>query len=107
MSPEIKLFTPKREKRKVLFVLPVEQIGFLDDAADAIGIDRSAFLTVYIDTFAENMQSFVAGWATGMKFYQERVSKDKVVSQNERLKEEKDRLVITRGRPPQKLHYGV
>lgn len=76
MNREIKIFPPKREKKKVIMVLPLDQIKLLDDAANAIGIDRSAFLTVYIDTFAETIQSFVAGWLTGMKFYQEKIAQE-------------------------------
>lgn len=83
--PKIKLFPPKRRKRKVIIVLPVDQIQLLDDAANAIGIDRSAFLTVYIDTFAETIQSFVAGWLTGMKFYQEKVAEEKNVRDTSKM----------------------
>lgn len=83
MEP-IKFIPLKREKKKCIFVLPIDQIKLLDDAANAIGIDRSAFLTICLDSFAELIQSFVVGWRTGTKFYQEKIAEEKLTLEKRR-----------------------
>ncbi len=81
LRSEVQLLPPKREKKKVIFVLPVDQIKLLDDCAELVGIDRSAFLAVYIDSFAEGFHTFVQGWRIGMQHYAERLAEEKTAKE--------------------------
>jgi len=68
---EIKLYAPKRKQRKINVSLTEDTIKFLDDLSGAMGMSRSSFLQVFVDTHNEYMVEFVRGWLASLQFYQE------------------------------------
>ena len=59
-----RIHLPKRETKKVTLTLPADTIELLDVCSDAIGIDRSNFLSLVIDGFYDEIISFAKGYAT-------------------------------------------
>ena len=55
---------PKRPVRKATLTLPEDTIEFLDVCADAVGLNRSGFLSLVLDGFYDEIMSFAKGYAT-------------------------------------------
>ena len=59
-----RIHLPKRGTKKVTLTLPVDTVELLDVCSDAIGINRSNFLSLVLDGFYDEIISFTRGYAT-------------------------------------------
>lgn len=57
-----RLHLPRRPLRRTTITLPVDQLGFLDQCAKAVGQDRGGFLTLVIDGFYDEIAAFAKGY---------------------------------------------
>jgi len=82
---EIKLYAPKRKSKKVNMTLTEDTIKFLDDLSGAMGMSRSSFLQIFIDTHNEYMIEFVRGWLASLQIHQERLEEEKRVREAKKM----------------------
>lgn len=62
-----RIHLPKRPTRKTTITLPVDLLEFLDECAAGVGIDRSNFLSLTLDSFYDEIASFVKGYASRIR----------------------------------------
>jgi len=78
MSDAKTVYPPERRVRKILITIPEDQVKMLDECAKALGMSRSTFIQVYLDTFAERVIDFAEGWLAGIGYYyQKQIRKEK------------------------------
>ena len=66
------VYPPQRPVQKILITIPKDQVALIDNCAKAMGMSRSGFLQVYLDTYAEQVISFTEGWLAGIGYYYEK-----------------------------------
>jgi len=93
---EIKLYAPKRKQKKVNMTLTEDTIKFLDDLSGAMGMSRSSFLQIFIDTHNEYMTEFVRGWLASLQIHQERLEEEKRVKEAKKMAEDLGQKTTTR-----------
>jgi len=68
MGQVTKLIPPKRKTKNIPLRLPLEQIDLIDQCAEAIGLSRTAFVTLFFDTYSESMVNFTVGWLSSLEY---------------------------------------
>jgi len=76
-----------RKMKRIALSLPEEQVLMLDECSKTIGLDRSSFLQIFLDAYAENMMSFVTGWLTGTEYFRKRLEEKKKVKEAKKMAE--------------------